>query len=198
MKILVVGDKESSYLWDHFDKIDRSRFGDIELILSTGDLKAEYLTFLVTMLNVPLLYVPGNHDAKYLQKPPEGCINIDGKVYRCKGLRILGLGGCRRYKPGPFQYSDRQMSWRVKKLIFKLFRTRGFDIMVCHAPALDLGDGKDPTHRGFTSFRHLLDKYRPRFFVHGHQHLTYNLRDRVTKHNDTTIINSEEYYIFEI
>ena len=51
MKILLVSDKENDYIWDHFEP---ARFKDIELIISCGDLQPSYLSFLVTMVNVPL------------------------------------------------------------------------------------------------------------------------------------------------
>ena len=35
MKLLLVSDKEESYIWDHFDM---ERFKDIDFILSCGDL----------------------------------------------------------------------------------------------------------------------------------------------------------------
>ena len=73
MKILLVSDQESKFIWDHFDA---SRFMDIDLIISCGDLKSEYLSFLVTMVNKPLLFVHGNHDTEYTRKPPEGCESI--------------------------------------------------------------------------------------------------------------------------
>ena len=85
MKILIVSDQENTYIWDHFDK---EKFKDIELIISCGDLKASYLSFLVTMIPVPLLYVPGNHDIKYLQAPPEGCIDIDNQIITYKNIKI--------------------------------------------------------------------------------------------------------------
>jgi len=195
MKILLVGDKESSYIWDHFD---RERFKDINLIISTGDLRAEYLSFLVTMINVPLIYVPGNHDGSYENSAPEGCTNIDGKIFKFNGLVILGFGGCRKYNNGPYQYTERQMALKVKKLWFKLWRNRKIDILVSHAPALSLGDGEDPCHTGFIAFRKLLDKYSPKFFVHGHQHMSYHTHKRLLIYKDTTIINSEGYHIFEI
>ena len=100
MKILVLADAESTYIWDHFDP---DAFADVDLVISCGDLKASYLSFVVTMLPVPLLYVPGNHDADYLRNPPLGCDLIDDQVVTVKGLRIMGLGGSYRYKPGPFQ-----------------------------------------------------------------------------------------------
>ena len=75
MKILVVSDIESKFIWDHFDP---ERFRDVKMMISCGDLSARYLSFLVTMIPCPLFYVPGNHDKKYEKEPPEGCVNIDG------------------------------------------------------------------------------------------------------------------------
>ena len=69
MKILVLADVESKYLWDYFEK---SKLEGIDLIISCGDLKASYLSFLATLSSVPVLYVHGNHDSKYETNPPEG------------------------------------------------------------------------------------------------------------------------------
>ena len=80
MKILLVADYELRELWDYWDTAGKKRTEGVELILSAGDIKPEYLEFLVTMLNVPCLYVRGNHDGMYDEKPPMGCIDIDGKV----------------------------------------------------------------------------------------------------------------------
>jgi predicted phosphodiesterase len=103
MKILLVSDEECSYIWDYFDA---ERFKDIELIISCGDLKADYLSFLVTMIKAPLFYVPGNHDGKYDVKPPEGCESImlrkvsvvitkDSTLEPLAGLECLVLTGTR-------------------------------------------------------------------------------------------------------
>ena len=97
MKILVLSDEPDKKLWDY---LDRRRLEGIDLILSCGDLKASYLSFLVTMGRSPLLYVHGNHDGSYRQRPPEGCDCIEDRVYVYKGLRILGLGGCAQYNGG--------------------------------------------------------------------------------------------------
>ncbi len=69
MKILAVSDEESPALWDYYTP---GCLKEYDLLLSCGDLKAEYLTFLVTMGRAPLLYVHGNHDEGYLSRPPEG------------------------------------------------------------------------------------------------------------------------------
>jgi len=194
MKILLVSDKEEPYIWDYFD---RERFKDIELIISCGDLKAEYLSFLVTLINAPVFYVPGNHDTKYLTNPPEGCISIDGQLIKYKSIRILGLGGCFNYNQGTFQYTEKQMKKRISKLKIKLWWHNGFDILVTHAPAYNLGDGRDLCHRGFDSFKSLIDKYSPKYYLHGHQHLNYGNTSKIIKYNNTSIINGYGYYIFE-
>ena len=101
MKILAIADEESKSLWDFFDK---SKLEGIDLIISCGDLNPHYLSFLVTLSTVPVLYIHGNHDGKYETTPPEGCICIEDQIYVHEGVRILGLGGSMRYKPGPHQY----------------------------------------------------------------------------------------------
>lgn len=195
MRILVIADEESKYLWDYFDK---SKLEGIDLIISCGDLDPRYLSFLVTFTTVPVLYIHGNHDGKYEEMPPDGCICIEDKIYVHKGVRILGLGGSMRYKPGPHQYTERQMKQRVAKLRFKLFRKRGFDILVTHAPAYELNDGRDLPHQGFRVFRKLLEKYKPKYFLHGHVHMSYGREHkRYDKYQDTHIINAYERCIFE-
>ena len=196
MKILLVSDEEDKYLWDFYRP---GRLKGIDLILSAGDLKAEYLSFLVTMANRPLLYVHGNHDGGYAQRPPEGCQCIDGKLVTVGGLRILGLGGSALYNGGPHQYTERQMRWRIHRLRLKLALTGGVDIVLTHAPVRGFGDEDNMTHRGFEAFLPLLDQYQPRYLVHGHIHQRYGAnRPRCYQYNETTIVNATGRYILEI
>lgn len=194
MKILLVADREEPYIWDYFD---HERFRDIEMIISCGDVKAEYLSFLVTMIKAPLFYVPGNHNDRYTLHPPEGCVSIDGKIVDYKGIRVMGLGGSRFYSGGIFQYSESQMQRRISRLKARIWWNRGFDILVSHAPAWGLGDGKDLCHQGFQAFNRLIDKYSPRYFIHGHQHLGYNTQPRIIHYRNTTIINAYGYHILD-
>lgn len=196
MNILVLADEESKYLWDYFEK---SKLDGVDLIISCGDLKPQYLSFLATFAKVPILYVHGNHDAIYETTPPDGCICIDDDLYIYNGIRILGLGGSQCYNFGAYQYSEKEMRSRIFKLRRKLRKYGGFDILVTHAPALELNDGEDLPHKGFQAFRDLLDKYKPKYFLHGHVHLTYNWQQqRICTYNDTTtVINAYERYLFE-
>ena len=86
MKILVLADVESKYLWDYFEK---EKLEGIDLILSAGDLKPQYLSFLASFTKVPVLYVHGNHDDCYEMQPPDGCINIENKIYVYKGKGLV-------------------------------------------------------------------------------------------------------------
>ncbi len=196
MNILVLADEESKYLWDYFEK---SKLDGVDLIISCGDLKPQYLSFLATFAKVPILYVHGNHDAIYETTPPDGCICIDDDLYVYNGIRILGLGGSQCYNFGAYQYNEKEMRSRIFKLRRKLRKYGGFDILVTHAPALELNDGEDLPHKGFQAFRDLLDKYKPKYFLHGHVHLTYNWQQqRICTYNDTTtVINAYERYLFE-
>ena len=195
MKILLVSDEEDKYLWDFYKP---GRLKDIDLILSAGDLKAEYLSFLVTMANRPLLYVHGNHDGGYAQRPPEGCQCIDGKLVTVGGLRILGLGGSALYNGGPHQYTEKQMRRRIHRLRLKLALAGGVDIVLTHAPVRGFGDEDNMTHRGFEAFLPLLDQYQPRYLVHGHIHQRYGAnRPRCYQYNETTIVNATGRYILE-
>ncbi len=196
MKILVLADVESKYYSDFFSK---EKFEDIDLIISCGDLDADYLMFLVTLTNLPVLYVRGNHDQKYATKPPEGCISIEEKIYNFKGLRIMGLGGSMEYDGRGVQFTEKEMASKVRKMRYKLWKSKGIDILITHAPAQGINDGEDLPHRGFKVYRDLLDKYSPKYFVHGHVHMNYGRNiPREFIYNETKVINAYERYIIEI
>ena len=195
MKILTISDEESPALWDYYTP---GRLKEYDLILSSGDLKAKYLTFLVTMARCPLLYIHGHHDVHYQTDRPEGCECIEDMLVVYNGVRILGLGGCRRYNPGRHQYSEAEMRRRIRKLRWKLWRSGGVDIVVTHAPPAGLGDSDDPAHWGFEALRELLDKYHPKYLVHGHVHLSYGQSPvRELEYNGTTIVNTTGKYELE-
>lgn len=195
MRILVLADVESKYYWDYFEK---SKLDGIDLILSCGDLKPEYLSFLATFAKIPILYVRGNHDDIYETHPPEGCICIEDMIYSYQGIRILGLGGSIRYKQGKNQYTQAEMKSRVRKLRRQMKKSKGIDILLTHAPAYHVNDGEDRPHEGFEAFTQLLDTCRPKCFIHGHVHMNYSRsHKRESMYKDTRIINGFEKYVFD-
>lgn len=195
MKIMVIADVESKAYWDFYRP---GMLDDIDLIISCGDLSPHYLSFLATFAHAPVLYVNGNHDGGENKDEPEGCFCIEDSIYKHNGIKILGLGGSMRYKPGPNQYTQKEMNSRVRKLKLNLWFNKGFDILVTHSPAYHLNDDTDLAHTGFEAFNTLLDKYNPKYFIHGHVHMNYGSKfKRLSLYKNTTVINAYKTYIFE-
>ena len=194
MNVLLISDEADPALWDCYVP---GRLKDYDLILSAGDLDAEYLSFLVTMTNVPVLYVHGNHNASYDRFPPEGCECIEDRLVTVNGLRILGLGGSAVYSGERHQYTERQMRRRIARLNRAVKKAGGVDIVLTHCPPRGFGDADDYAHRGFEAFLPMLDKWKPQALVHGHVHLRYGIpRERV--YGGTRIINAWQRYVLSI
>lgn len=196
MRILAISDQESKSLWDYYRP---GKLDGLDLIISCGDLNPQYLSFLATFAHCPVLYVHGNHDDTYERERPQGCICIDGKVFEHQGVRIVGLGGSARYKPGLNQYTESEMAWRAWKLKPKIWCKGGMDILVTHAPGFEMVPCRDFAHRGFRTFNRMIDRYQPALFLHGHTHLNYSrqmVRERTW--GSTRIINGFEQYVVEL
>lgn len=195
MKILAVSDDEVPALHQHFQ---RERWPKIDLILSCGDLPGDYLSFLVSVFDARLFYVRGNHDLNYQECPPEGGEDLHGRIVRFGGLRLAGLEGSPWYNGKPLQYREREMRLAYWRLLPRLWWAGGVDLMVCHAPPRGIHDDTDQAHRGFVTFNHLIARFRPRFFIHGHCHLPYCCSDRITVVGQTTVINAYGYHLFDV
>jgi Icc-related predicted phosphoesterase len=195
MHILAVADKLETALTGeaaliHYPKVD--------IIFSCGDLAPEYLSQIQRKFEVPLFYVRGNHDVRYQAKPPVGCTNINGRIISYNDLRILGLEGSRWYNGGPAQYTEREMRTKLWKLWTEIWRHRGVDIVVAHAPPRHIHDAEDLCHRGFKTFRRLIDRHRPAYFLHGHIHADFNeSMERITLIDRTRVINCYGHFYFE-
>ncbi|GAB4493771.1 MAG: metallophosphoesterase [Anaerolineales bacterium] len=205
MKILAVSDQIIERL---FTPAVREAYPDVRLLVSCGDLPYEYLEFLVSIYNVPLLYVPGNHDPEYDAHDPrsqaQGCDNLDGRLRLVRGLRVAGLGGSVLYQPAsPNQYSQQEFYLRVFRLLPRLMwlRLRGhpLDLFIAHSPPLGIHDDDDPPHRGMAAFNLLLRLAQPRYFLHGHtMFYRQNLQNHITQYRQTKIINIYPFRVLEI
>ena len=191
-----------------------------DLVLAAGDLPWDYLEFLASVVDRPVVFVPGNHDpavvdarphrsGQFLRaglpcEPPRpaGCRSADGTVLDVAGLRIAGLGGCVRYRPGPNQYSQREYHRRAARLLRRVGRLQRrspgpVDVLLTHAPPRGLGDEEDRPHVGVEALHGVLERLRPRWHLHGHIHPYGQPRpDRVV--GATTIRNVIPYRLFEI
>jgi Icc-related predicted phosphoesterase len=196
LKILCISDVVKPELYDNFKP---ERFGAIDLLISCGDLPPEYLSFLTAAFRVPLYYVRGNHDIRYDSKPPEGCREIHGHIIQHGAVRILGLGGSRWYNGGPNQYTERQMRNLIWNMGPKLWWKRGVDMVVTHAPPRHIHDAEDLCHRGFKTYRRLIRRHQPAYFLHGHIHSHFaHDEQRRTIEGKTQVINCFGYYLLDI
>lgn len=188
VRVLAVSDEVDEALY-----VDPHRVRDAELILACGDLPFDYLRFLMDALELPLVFVPGNHDSDVTgyrtsrsgltlraglpaTAPwPPGAVNADGRVVDVAGLRIAGLGGCPRYTEGPNQYRQREQRHRARTVARRARWRRSrdgrdVDVLLTHAPPRGVGDGDDPPHRGFDCLHELVPRLRTPLLLHGHVH----------------------------
>lgn len=208
VKVLCVSDKVVDFLYSASVK---TMAEEVDFILACGDLPYYYLEFLISMLNIPLFYVHGNHDSLAESTAsgeritgPGGGINLDGQIVQYKGLLIGGLEGCLRYRPNsPFQYSDLEMWGKLLKMVPKLFyhravKGRAIDIFITHAPPLNIHNGKDHVHQGFTSFLWLMRQFQPKYFFHGHYHVYRRDEQTITQYHQTMVHNIYPYKLIEL
>jgi len=196
MRVLTVSDIVHPPL---YPVSDREAIGPIDLVVACGDLPPEYLEYLAHIFNGPLFFVKGNHDIRFGNQAPRGCTDLNRRIMTFRGVRFLGLEGSMWYNGGPCQYTEKQMKRHIRLLRLPLWWRKGVDVVVTHAPPRDIHDGPDLCHQGFDCFRTLIQRYRPRFFLHGHIHTVFkNAADRITFFGTTRIINTYGHHILDI
>lgn len=170
-------------------------FKNIDFIVSCGDVSYEYLDYVVSILNKEMLYVNGNHVYGNNSKLCGGR-NIDGKLIKFKNMRVLGLDGSRVYSYAKHQYSEKDMKYRVAKLIPKLIF--GVDLVISHSPPRGIHDKEDPVHKGFKVFNDIIRLSSPKLWLHGHIHLTNHNEKQESIVGQTKIVNVYGYKIIDI
>lgn len=184
-----------------------SRVGEVDAVISCGDLPFDYLEYFATFLGKPVFYVRGNHDPpKGSGKFPRGCVELDGNIELLGGISFAGFPGCLWYSGGNNQYTEPQMSLRALSTSFKLYFQSILErnkrlVFVSHAALYGTGDREDRCHRGFSSFLKLLRRHSPEVWIHGHVHL-YRRPNGDTSYDytvgDTKVINAYGYRILDI
>lgn len=183
----------------------RTIAADASCVISCGDLPSAYLEYIVSMLDVPLYYVMGNHGARGgAVEFPEGCVNLDGRVVNHEGLVLAGLEGSIRYNDAPhYQYTEGEMRWKITRLARQLWLNRlrlgrFLDVLVTHSPPYGIHDLSDPPHVGFRALLTMIDRYHPDYVLHGHTHLYDNRAVRESVRGHTLIVNVYGYKLLDI
>lgn len=211
MRVLAISDSVEDSL---YGGAIRKRVGDVDLVISCGDLPFYYIEFIVSMLDKPSYYVFGNHgrEIEYQDKggnwmeatAPQGATNLHLSTVNANGLLLAGLEGSIRYNTSSrFQYTNSGMWLNIIRLAPKLWRNRlrhgrWLDVLVAHSPPRGIGDREDRAHQGFTSFLTFMRWFQPRYLLHGHIHL-YRLNTETSIcYEQTEVINVYPYRILEL
>ena len=221
MKILCVA--------DHIDPLVYSpgikkRFGEVELVLSAGDLPHSYYDFIMSTLNKPLLFVFGNHNLRFMplyrrgtdyfgrgELPgqtgsaylPSGAVHMDGRVRKVKSVLVAGLGGSRWYNGGENQFTDFRIALKLVRMIPRLLfnrlrHGRALDVLLTHAPPFGIHDGPDRCHLGFKPLLWFMRAFRPRYLIHGHIHLYSSAAARSSRYHETSVINAYDHVLIDL
>jgi hypothetical protein len=214
MRILAIADETDRSL-----TAERLRDMRPDLVVSCGDLGFDYLDFVSSAANCSLVFVPGNHDRDLSTRQPATIagplqfdtvwggstpdgeptgINADGRIITIKGLTIAGLGGSIRYREGPNQYTDRQMTARVRRLRRRArFGSRRVDVLITHSPPKGIGDISGGPHEGFAAFVPLIEAWQPQLMLHGHIH-PHGFAKPDRQLGSTRIVNVIPHQVLEV
>lgn len=206
MKILAVSDQVVDRI---YTLASAGHFQDVELILGCGDLPYNYLEYLVTVLNKPMYYVPGNHDPIFnlndVRSKAEGGTNLDLRTVCHKNYLIGGFGGSIRYRPdGTNQYTQseaysRAINLTPRLLLNRIRYGRALDILISHSPSFGIHDDTDPAHNGLKALNWLIRIAKPRYHFHGHTHFyRNNIAEFDSTFFSTRVVNVYPYKVIEI
>lgn len=208
MRVLAVSDRVVDSLY-HGQVGEK--YPNLDLLIGCGDLPFYYLDFLTSAIDAPMVYVRGNHDNGpqhgadgRIWKDVRGGLDLHGKVIMRRGIILAGLEGSMRYKPNvPFMYTESEMRMQIAQMVPRLLWNRqrfgrALDILVTHSPPYGIHDRSDLPHTGFKVFLSFMRMFRPRYLLHGHIHLYRTDTPRVTRFEDTTVINVYPQYLLEL
>lgn len=207
IKILAVSDEVDSLV---YSPAIQERYGDIDLVISCGDLPYPYLDYIISSLNCPLYYVHGNHDLSRKTSSiepdtyPLGGENLHRQISREKDLILAGVEGSILYnRKSPYQYPqykfwDFVLALVPGLLLNKLKYGRFLDIFITHAPPAGIHDRSDWAHRGVKAFRWMIKVFQPAYHFHGHIHLYRPGEVRESTFGKTRVVNTFRSRVLEI
>ncbi len=214
LRVLVVSDIVNNSFYSSQVK---DLAGNVDAIISCGDLPVYYLDYLASSLLKPLFYVCGNHDhyndpdagdnlsvgAKVSRHYAFGGTNLDSRVEKINSVIFAGLEGSILYNYGEHQYTERQMQRKILGLapalyFNKLTTGRFLDVLVAHSPPRGIHDGNDTAHMGFKAFLKFIRRYRPKYLLHGHTHIYDVNYKRIFEYEGTKVINCYNFAILDI
>jgi hypothetical protein len=198
IRLLAVSDEIDPSLWDH---LDRETLGPLDLLVSSGDLPPDYLSYLEGTLRVPFVFVMGNHDLD------EAWAREAGRLlpWRKSGAQLTEAAGVPLALldwPGGDKIRSRSQDWITWRQVLGLWLAvrlgaRRPDIVVSHVAPDQMLDPRDLYHRSFPAYRWLARRLRPALWLHGHT-TPASVPERVTRLGPTTSVNVTGAYLIEL
>jgi Icc-related predicted phosphoesterase len=137
----------------------------VDLLISCGDLLDASIIRTATRCKCKqILAVKGNHDSSATFPSP--IIDLHLRTFEFNGLQFGGFCGSWKYKPrGNYLFEQSEVESALASF-------PKVDVFVAHNSPVQIHDKDDDVHTGFVSFRSYIQKYQPKFFIHGHQHVS--------------------------
>ena len=107
--------------------------------------------------------VKGNHDGA--GSFPAPIIDLHLRTESFSGLTFGGFRGSWKYKPRGYFLFDQDEAESL------LAAFPPVDVFVAHNSPRHVHDKEDDVHVGFEAFVSYIHRVKPRFFIHGHQHI---------------------------
>jgi hypothetical protein len=198
IRLLAVSDEIDPSLWGH---LDREALGPLDLLVSSGDLPPDYLSYLEGSLRVPFVFVTGNHDLDTAWAHEADRL----LPWRKSGARLTESAGVSIALldwPGTDKIRTRSQDWITWRQVLGLWLAvllgaRRPDIVVSHVAPDQVLDLRDLYHRSFPAYRWLARRVRPALWLHGHT-TPASVPERVTHLGPTTSVNVTGAYLIEV
>ena len=178
MEILIIADIDDLH-WN-------GGAGQADVLLSCGDVYDQVILEAAKAYNCSAIFaVKGNHDINFPFAHP--IIDLHLQIVEYNGQMFGGLNGSWKYKPcGDFLYEQREVDGFLSNF-------PSVDIFLSHNSPKEIHDREDGIHYGFDGLNSYITRTKPKFLIHGHQHV-----NRETIVNETKIIGVYGHKTIEI
>jgi len=135
-----------------------------QVLVSCGDLPDESILRAAKLCRAEhALAVKGNHDSSGRFSPP--IVDLHLRCVTIGNTTFGGLCGAWKYKQrGNYLFEQ----WEVDTALSQFAPV---DVFVTHNSPLGVHNRDDHVHQGFSAFNDYLNRCRPKWHLHGHQHL---------------------------
>ena len=155
MTLLVIADDESL--------LNQMPDAQADVLVSCGDLHDQTILRAAQRCHCRhILAVKGNHDSSASFESP--IIDLHLQSHSIHGIAFGGFCGAWKYKPkGNYLFEQSE----VEDALTGFPRV---DVFVTHNSPRMIHDRDDEVHVGFGAFNSYMQRMRPHFLLHGHQH----------------------------